>query len=168
MTLTEEILAILTSYHKGYRLLRMRMRGRDMSILPSPFKKLSTASDNTLRVTLARLKKVGLIEKEKGLWKITQRGKNYKPRKRIDLPKHSNHSNTTRSKNMIIAFDIPEIHKHRRNWLRIELANLGFELMQKSMWFGPGPIPKEFVEVLQKMRILPYIKFFEAKEAEII
>lgn len=171
MTLTEEILIILTSYHKGYRLLRMRMHGHDTSILPSSFEKLSLASDNTLRVTLSRLKKAGLIENtgnREGFWKITPKGKDYTPRKSGLLPKHNGFTRSAKLKNMIIAFDIPETHRHKRRWLRIELATLGFEIMQKSMWFGPGPLPKKFIDTLQEMRILSYLKFFEAKETEII
>ena len=174
MTLTEEILTILTSYSRGYHLMRMKMHGTDLRALPSALKKLPVASTNTLRVTLSRLKRAGLIENKDGIWKITQKGKTYMPRKIGLLPAHSNARSrsdlrgSSKSKNMIIAFDIPEMHRRKRNWLRIELANLGFEIMQKSIWFGPAPIPKEFVHSLQELNLLPHVKFFEAKEKDII
>ena len=71
-------------------------------------------------------------------------------------------------KNMVIVFDIPEKHKHKRNWLRLELANLGFGLLQKSVWFGPAPLPKTFIRALDELKLLRHLKFFEARETEII
>ena len=168
MTLTEEILTILTNYPEGYRLMRMKMHRADVRSVSLRFKKIRTSSDNTLRVMLSRLKKAKLIENKDGLWKITKIGINYIPRKGGLLPSHSTPSGKTQTKNMIIAFDIPETYKHRRNWLRIELINLGFKKLQQSVWFGPSPLPEEFIHSLQDIKILPHLKFFEAKEADII
>ena len=170
MTLTEEILTILTSYHKGYRLLRMRMHGINPQLLPDLKPKLQNASNNTLRVTLSRLKQKGLVENTNGTWKITEKGRGRLATLRRTLfPKHSpTASRTKKLKNLIIAFDIPESHRHKRRWLRIELVNLGFELLQESVWFGPAPLPAQFINSLQELRILSHIKFFEAKEADVI
>ena len=49
---------------------------------------------------------------------------------------------------MIVIFDIPEIRKNKRNWLRGDLMALGFMQLQKSVWFGPAPLPKKFIEYL--------------------
>ena len=45
---------------------------------------------------------------------------------------------------------------------------LGFEMLQRSVWLGPSPVPQEFIDSLRKLQILQYMKFFEAKEADII
>ncbi len=69
---------------------------------------------------------------------------------------------------MIIAFDIPESKRKSRYQLRIELVSLGFKMLQKSVWLGPAPLPKEILEHLKNMDILPHLKFFEVKEKDIV
>jgi len=70
-------------------------------------------------------------------------------------------------KRLIVIFDVPEFERKKRDWLRIELRSEGFIILQKSAWFGP-PIPYEFANRLRDLGILPYMKFFEAKEADIL
>ena len=169
MTLAEEILTILTNYPEGYRLMRMEMHGHSPRLLPSVSQsRLSLASDNTIRVVLSRMKKNGFIQNNDGLWKRTRRGKEYLARALNKLPKHSRASADRKLKNMIIAFDIPEVDKHKRHWLRTELVNHGFHMLQKSVWFGSAPLPAQFIESLQKLNLLQHMKFFEAKEADIV
>ncbi len=69
---------------------------------------------------------------------------------------------------MIISFDIPETKHSLRDKLRSDLMALGFVMLQKSLWFGPGPLPEEFLEELDHARILKCLKFFEAREADIV
>ena len=69
---------------------------------------------------------------------------------------------------MIIAFDVPEKYRRERDWLRIELKNLGFAMMQKSVWYGSSPLPQDFITSLDDLKILKFIKFFDVKEHEIV
>jgi len=69
---------------------------------------------------------------------------------------------------MIIAFDIPEEKRKNRYWLRVELVSLGFKMLQKSVWLGPAPLPKELLDHLKNIDILPYLKFFEVKKSDIV
>ena len=126
------------------------------------------ASDATMRVTLSRLKRRGYVENKKGIWQITKMGRACLLKKASFLPMHSRRVVKSQHKNIIISFDIPETHKKKRNWLRIELLYLGFEMLQRSVWLGPSPVPQEFIDSLRKLQILQYMKFFEAKEADII
>jgi DNA-binding transcriptional regulator PaaX len=73
-----------------------------------------------------------------------------------------------KDKNLIIIFDIPEKERQKRDWLRGELVALGFVSLQKSVWFGPAPIPKKFIEYLAKMNIISYLKFFKATETDLV
>lgn len=169
LTLTEEILALLTNYPKGYRIRLMEMHRQKRGSSSSAHTRLQSASENTLRVTLSRLKKKGFVHNENGLWLVTQKGlARLVTMRRIFFPKHSPISKTRKQKNMIIAFDIPEIKRHKRDWLRIELANLGFKMLQQSVWFGSAPLPAQFIDSLQTLKIISHIKFFESKEADII
>ena len=127
---------------------------------------------STLRATLYRLKKQGLIERKGAIWHLTMIGKNAVKVLKMEkaervFPPHSEPRKTTQLKSVIIVFDIPEAWRWKRDWLRDELVNLEFESIQKSVWFGPKP-PKEFIQHLNTLNLLPCIKFFKAKNAEIV
>ena len=132
---------------------------------------LETPTDNTLRVTLSRLKKRGLVKIDNKIWGITQKGRSYLKNKisKATIP-HFTYSTSLKrkEKNIIIAFDIPETYRKKRDWLRIEIISLGFIPLQKSVWFGPAPLPKEFIKFLDELKIIKFIKFLEAKEKDLI
>jgi CRISPR-associated endonuclease Cas2 len=156
MGIPEIILEILTEYPRSYQRMRQEILG-----LPNFQKNHKQPSDETIRVTLSRLKKNGLLENSNGAWKITIKGLKKITRKKWGKSKN-------KSKTMIVAFDIPETLKNKRDWLRKELINLGFIKLQNSVWFGPAPLPKEFISFLQDSKLITYLKFFEAKKSNII
>ena len=158
MSLPIHILDILMYYSGGYRSLYKKTR-RDNAV-----------SDNTLHVTLSRIKEIGLVSNCEGMWSITLRGRAYlaKTQKKETLPAHTVKQLTPKQNSMIIIFDIPETQKRKRELLRVELSNLGFAMLQKSVWFGPAPIPKEFIRSLDHTKLLRYVKFFKATEADIV
>ena len=126
--------------------------------------------ETTLRTTLSRLKKRGLVKNRKRFWEITDRGRKYVKAKLSD-PFRSRGPYpvlNVENRNMIIAFDIPEHRRKAREWLRDELRLLGFGLLQKSVWFGPSPLPKKFIVALNELNLIQPLNFFRATEAEII
>lgn len=130
-------------------------------------------SENTIRTTLYRLRQNGLVEQEDGEWRITKMGRicieHLQQQRTITLPQHTKRPESTHAtKQMIISFDIPESKRNLRQWIRIELVYLGFELLQKSVWIGPAPLPASFVSALHEIDALQYMKFFHASEAEVI
>lgn len=169
MSAVEDILTILTSYHAGYRVLRARM-GSYTGPMPGEERRHSPPvayDDAVIHATLSRMKRNNLVEHHNHIWNITKKGmaflakqKAIRRHKQYRIPKSA-------ERNMIIAFDIPERQKVMRNWLRVELVNLGFTMLQKSVWFGPAPLPSIFVSSLQKTRLLSHMKFFEVKESQI-
>lgn len=114
---------------------------------------------DAMRVTLYRLQKDGLVEKG-GLriWKITKRGKALMKTIAMAIPSPSMAMRIKR--NTIVMFDIPEQDKEKRAQLRAELIGLGFELLQKSVWIGGGPLPKEFIEYLRQLQLLSHVHIF--------
>ena len=172
MSFTEDILVILSSYHSGYKLMRRRMRGYTG---PASFKDKFTyenLNDQTLRTTLYRLKKKGLIENNNKVWNITQKGKEYlKNQLSEKLPKLKlirAEGKPSQKKNMIIIFDIPETERRKRDWLREALGVLSFSRLQKSVWIGPAPLPKDFLDSLNKIKIISYLRFFKATEEDVV
>jgi len=55
-----------------------------------------------------------------------------------------------------------------RKWLRRELAVLDFRPIQKSVWFGPGPLPKKLIEEISERDLEKCIKYFWATKNQII
>lgn len=167
MGLARELLGALGNYKRSYRHLRAKAYG-----YYHPTKKDSEPpldfQDQSIRVALSRLKKRGFVENKNRAWRITKIGRAYWE-KISPLPRHSKvRSERSGPKNIIIIFDIPEVVKKKRDWLRQELVCLGFVMLQKSVWFGPAPLPQEFIDSLKTLHLMPHVKFFEAKEADVI
>ena len=110
-----------------------------------------------------RLKKSGLIEqgksKNRGFWRLTKTGESEIATLESYFAWHPDQykkENDTELK--IVAFDIPEKYIQRRNWLRETLKNLGFTMLQKSVWVGKCKLPQEFLDGAHKLGVLPYIE----------
>lgn len=176
MSLTNDLLIILTSYSGGYKLMRQKLlmpnylqSNNYKKTQGEEIKKLIKNKEQTLRSILTRLKKQGLIENKNKIWQITQKGKIHLKNKLISKIPHFGHlKNKKTERNMIVIFDIPETRRKQRNWLRGDLMALGFILLQESVWFGPAPLPKEFIQYLNDTNLLQYIKFFKVAEEDII
>lgn len=171
MSLSNDILTTLFGgYSASYKAMWRIINGDTR-----PRRSNTQVKQSTLYITIARLKKNGLIAKHGDTFKITSKGKEfYNKRRLLSLPSHfkSASVNTDNGefirKNMIIAFDIPEHYRRKRDWLRIDLTMLGFAPIQKSVWFGPAPLPRSFIKNLDDLKILAYLKFFKAEEQEIV
>lgn len=114
------------------------------------------------------LKKNGLIKeqerKNKRLLIITQKGKeklfSLKKEKKEKLPVPI-YQKKQGNQFSIIIFDIPELQKKKRDWLRNALRSLDFKIIQKSVWIGKVKIPKEFLDHLYEMDLIDCVEIFE-------
>lgn len=68
-------------------------------------------------------------------------------------------------KNMIVMYDIPEPKKAEREWFRWHLKKFGYAMIQKSVWVGPSPLPKEFLKYLDEIKLRNAIKTFKLANA---
>ena len=159
MSLVKEILKSISDYPGGYKMIYSLLYER----VPS-----RKTSESSIKGTLSRLKKNGLIDSKNNSWHITQLGKEILTKKN-SRPIHfiKEKSKIGKAKTMIVIFDIPEKKRKYRDWLRYELVDFGFEFVQQSVWFGP-PLPKEFIVYLEKEKILQYIKFFRVHKEDLI
>ena len=64
-------------------------------------------------------------------------------------------------KNLIIMYDIPSGQKKERDWFRRHLIKFGYAMIQKSVWVGPSPLPKDFVNYLREIKIGDDFKTFK-------
>ena len=117
---------------------------------------------------LYQLKRDGLIQAEqrrsKKFLHLTSKGKErlsmLKERHRTYLPlkiypKEGNKGLT------IVAFDVPEKERKKRDWLRFSLRRLNFSMIQKSVWLGKAKVPKDFLRDLQRYRLIDCVEIFE-------
>jgi len=114
----------------------------------------------TLSTSLSRMKSRGLIRRNRGGWRLSQAGRrtfhnNYLLLRRFDSPFRSD-----ASKNLLLIFDIPEVKRKYRNWLRTQLKIYGYTMVQKSVWLGPSPLPKEFRDFACELKIKENIKTY--------
>ena len=163
MSIVQKLLFVVSNYPGGYRLIYDIIYSSEKPGNSKRFK-------NTTRNTLSRLKRQGLVSNRNGEWKITEEGKEFLHsvrNKEIKRFYYSKFPKLDKKKKLIITFDIPEKKRKYRDWLRIELVGLGFEIIHKSVWFGPT-LPKAFVEYLEEIDLLKYMRFFKANSAELI
>ena len=64
-------------------------------------------------------------------------------------------------KNLIVMYDIPHHLKKERDWFRRQLIKFGYIMIQKSVWVGPSPLPKEFLDYTIELKIGDKLKTFK-------
>ncbi|MBI3305889.1 CRISPR-associated endonuclease Cas2 [Candidatus Nomurabacteria bacterium] len=64
-------------------------------------------------------------------------------------------------KNLIVMYDIPHGLKKERDWFRRHLIKFGYIMIQKSVWVGPSPLPKDFLDYLEEIKIGDKFKTFK-------
>jgi len=151
MSIIHEILNELSSTSLNYKGNRVGLLG-----LPK-FKKYSPSS---LRGTLSSLVGKGLVEDYDGLH-ITIRGKNYIKKKIDSLQQFEFKFNNDSPKNLIVMFDVPEPKKAEREWLRWHLKKFNYVMIQKSVWVGPSPLPKDFLDYTYSIGLKQSLKTFK-------
>jgi CRISPR-associated endonuclease Cas2 len=67
-------------------------------------------------------------------------------------------------KDLLILYDIPQNQTSTRNWFRRELQKFHFIMIQRSVWVGPSPLPKDFIEYLREVKIEKDFKTFKLEK----
>lgn len=113
-----------------------------------------------------KLKKEGLLEEvEKGgkkFFQLTKKGRE-KLAKRKEEPvlPPTRYAKEKDERFVIVMFDIPEVERRKRAWIRAVLINLGFSMAQKSVWMGKVRIPQAFIDDLMKMGLEDFVEIFQ-------
>lgn len=71
-------------------------------------------------------------------------------------------------KNLLLMYDIPHARKKERDWFRRQLKNFGFVMIQKSVWVGPSPLPKDFSDYLKRIGLQKDFKTFKLAKSHVI
>ena len=70
-------------------------------------------------------------------------------------------SDKTLPKKLIIMYDISYEKRKERDWFRRHLKKLNFIMIQKSVWVGPSPLPKDFLDYVKSIGLLSQLKTFK-------
>lgn len=111
--------------------------------------------------SFSRLKSKGYLAIDKDEAKLTQKGSEYLKHKRINLKCFKSPFSKLSSKNLIVMYDIPHVQKKERDWLRRHLHEFGYIMIQKSVWVGPSPLPREFIDYVKALGIKDQLKAFK-------
>jgi DNA-binding transcriptional regulator PaaX len=68
----------------------------------------------------------------------------------------------------IVAFDIPESSRKKRDWLRSVLRTMGFTMIQRSVWAGKVRIPVTLLRDFQELKIVKYVEIFQTTKTGIL
>lgn len=150
MSIETEILEILLKPKFRYKGISVNMLG-----LPAIYKKSS------IRSAIYRLKKEECIGEDKGHIVALSRSKDYIKRKQESLTNFISNFSKGLPKDLLLMFDIPEAKKAEREWLRFHLKKFDYKMIQRSVWVGPSPLPKEFTDYLDKIELKECIKTFK-------
>ena len=152
MPLTNEILTEIWNREYNYKGIRVNIFG-----IPR-FKKYSR---RTLRSTIDRLARDQLIEKNFAGLVLSPVGKKYIARKLNSLKQFEFSGKVSSKRELLLMFDILECKKAEREWLRFHLKKFNFIMVQKSVWVGPSPLPKDFQLYLKEIKIEECVKKFK-------
>lgn len=68
-------------------------------------------------------------------------------------------------KNLIVMYDVLEEKKKERDWFRRQLKNFDYVMIQRSVWVGPSPLPKEFLDYVKAVGLQDNLKVFKLAKA---
>lgn len=65
----------------------------------------------------------------------------------------------------IVAFDIPERERKKRDAIRWALAAAGYEQLQKSVWRGVRPLPEDFLNLIDALNLGTRVHVFSVRSS---
>jgi len=151
MSMKDEILEILNTpkyYYKGIPV--------NAFFLPA----FGNYEKESVRNNFYNLNKNGYLEKSDGYFKINKSGTELLSKNKKQYLKNFNPSENKNPKNLLLLYDIPEDKKKERDWFRRTLIKYSFTMIQRSVWVGPSPLPKEFLEYVKSIGLKNSIKTF--------
>lgn len=111
---------------------------------------------NTIRVTLKRLQKLGIVEKRGDTFFLSKFGKNLMA---VIKRKNKIIGGKWDGKYRVVIFDIPEKIRKTRDWLRSELYLLEYRKLQKSVFISKKPLTRDIIEAIKNLKINNYVNY---------
>lgn len=150
----------LLEYLNKDKKMRLRYKGVRLGFLGLPdFKHYKY---QTLANRFSDLKHKDLIRMlPSGEYVITTKGRIFLEKQKNVLKKFETNLDKNNPKDLLIVYDIEEGRKKERNWFRWHLKKFHFRMIQRSVWVGPSPLPKEFTNYLKEIKLGGNLKTFK-------
>jgi hypothetical protein len=125
-------------------------------------KKRPNFKEVTIRQSIGRLQELGFVEKVGGKYALSEKGK-----KLADyiLARKKSLENKWDGKYRVVIFDVPEKQNKIRDWLRRELYMLNYKKLQKSVFIGKQPLPKDLIQDIKKQKIGNFVNYLLVEKA---
>lgn len=149
MGIDEKILRILFEPKHKYKGLSVRLLG-----IPD----LGVYKKRTIYNSVHRLKTKGYVSMGRDGACITKQGRDYIEKRIKSLETFSANYKKDTPKTLIVMYDIPEGKRAEREWFRWHLKKFSFEMIQRSVWVGPFPLPRQFLEYVKKIHLEDSVK----------
>jgi len=137
----------------------IRYKGSSVNLFGIP--KFKNYPKSSLSGTLSYLHKADFVRNYDTGLRVTPKGQKYMKRKTDSLKQFYFVFNKNAPKDLIVMFDIPEVQKAEREWLRWHLKKFHYFMIQKSVWVGPSPLPKKFLDYIKSIKIENGVKTFK-------
>jgi DNA-binding transcriptional regulator PaaX len=152
MTIKYQILEALntkTGYYKGI----------PVNIFGLPIFK--NKNKNSIRNEYYSLCREGFISAENKNLILTKKGRSFLKNEILKRNTFTSSFSKKAPKNLLVMYDIPEDKKSEREWFRRHLVRFGYIMIQRSVWVGPSPLPKEFMIYVKKIHLGNNLKTFK-------
>ena len=149
-TFTDELIAFLLS---------CRSNSIRKKILWERVQKRRKISRDVYCQSIYRLKKRGIIQDKNGIFHLAQKGEKffYNTFRKIK-------TKPIKTCRVMIIFDIPERKRKVRSWIRRQIKDWDFKMVQKSVWIGYGPVPEEFTKRLKILKVYDGVKIYDIRK----
>ena len=67
-------------------------------------------------------------------------------------------------KNLIVTYDIPYNKRKERDWFRRHLQKFDYVMIQKSIWVGPSPLPREFLKYVKSIGLTDQLNILKLEK----
>lgn len=81
--------------------------------------------------------------------------------RKVYSPSFSSNFRKDSPRNLIVIYDVPQEKKKERDWFRRHLKKFDFVMIQKSVWVGPSPLPKDFLEYVKSIGLRKQLETFK-------
>ena len=98
---------------------------------------------------------------------LTSKGRSYLKNKVLSENNFNFSFKENSPKDLMVMYDIPEDKKPEREWFRRHLIKFGYVMIQRSVWVGPSPLPKEFMGYINKIGLRDNLKTFKLAKGHI-
>lgn len=152
MTIKEELLSLFNTKVARYK-------GIDVNIFGLPTFK--SKSPRSIKNAYYSLCDEGLLDvKDKNVI-LTNKGKFFLKSKVLEEKIFNYNFPQNAPKDLLLMYDIPEDKRPEREWFRRHLVKFGYIMIQRSVWVGPSPLPKEFMDYVKKIGLSDNLKTFK-------